>query len=85
DDVLRGNFPVEEGMQWVLLSETSTLAGLTPVQLRDRYAVDLHSLRRHGQLYHPVREEMALETRDWLLLSGTRDRVAEVMGLATAL
>ncbi|MDY6786325.1 MAG: cation:proton antiporter [Cyanobacteriota bacterium] len=82
ETLLQGNFPSEEGMQWIFLGGCSTLVGLTPQQLRDRYAVEVHSLRRQGQLYHPVEEEMALESQDWLLLSGERDRVVDILGLA---
>jgi monovalent cation:H+ antiporter-2, CPA2 family len=83
EDLLRGDLPLDEGMRWVTLSETSVLVGMKPPELRDRYDVDIHYLRRHGQLYRPVEDEIVLQFQDGLLLSGTSDRVAEVMRWAT--
>lgn len=82
-DLLRGDLPLEAGMQWVTISETSALLGMNSKQLRDRYNVEIHSLRRHGQLYRPVEAELVLQSQDGVLLSGTSDRTADVARLAT--
>jgi CPA2 family monovalent cation:H+ antiporter-2 len=76
-DLLQGNLSITS-IQWILLSETSALGGMTVSQLQQQYQIKLEALRRQGKLFRPVKPETILEAEDYLLISGSSDRILEM-------
>ncbi|MBE9128449.1 MULTISPECIES: cation:proton antiporter [unclassified Coleofasciculus] len=83
-DLMTDRARVGEGCShWVTLTESSTLAGLHPIDIQHQYHVVIQAVRRQGKLYNAVDDVLELQPKDYLLLRGECDRVEQVAKLAS--
>jgi CPA2 family monovalent cation:H+ antiporter-2 len=83
-DLMQGKLDLESAnVRWVLLTPESGLIGITPTELQQQHRVIIQALRRHGQLYRPIDDDLIFTAQDCLLVSGERDRVEQVVQLGS--